>query len=151
MTLSSSPDAATVLDDLRYVISFAEQGTGLRVLSASVDLLAVTNRSAGAGLPTIGLLTLGGDLTRADTQRLQFQLKRAPTPNFDQLPEVLRDAVVSLRAGLSALASLKDTFDVTARMEFKFELTSEAKGGFLVRFGARSVDSHSLTVEVQAV
>lgn len=151
MTQPSSLDAATVLDDLRYVIYFAEQGTGLKVLSASVDLLAVTTRSGGAGIPTIGLLTLGGDLTRADTQRLQFTLKRAPAPNFDRLPDQLKDAVQQVKAGLAALASLKGTFDVTARLEFKFELTSEAKGSFLVRFGAKSADSHSLTVEVQAV
>lgn len=151
MTLSPSLDAAPVLDDLRYMIYFAEQGTGLRVVGASVELLAITNRTAGAGIPTIGLLTLGGDLTRADAQRLQFQLKRAPTPNFEGLPEQLQEAVASLKAGLLALASLKDTFAVTAKMEFKFELTSEAKGGFLMRFGARSIDSHSLTVEVEAV
>ncbi|MFC6663850.1 hypothetical protein [Deinococcus multiflagellatus] len=78
-------------------------------------------------------------------------MRRAPDPSFDQLPEQLRQAVASLKKGLSALASLKNTFDVTAKMEFKFELTSEAKGGFLVRFGARSADSHTLTVEVKAV
>ncbi|MBZ9751738.1 hypothetical protein K7W42_12800 [Deinococcus sp. HMF7604] len=152
-TLPPSLDASTVLNDLKYIVHFAEQGTGLRVISAVVDLTAVTSRTGGGGTPPIALLSkdgIGGDMTRADTQRISFALKRAATPSFSQLPGQLREAVEIVRTGLAALATLRDDFDATAKMEFKFELTSEGKFSFFVRLGAKAADTHSLTVEVEA-
>ena len=155
--LPASLDAAAVLDDLKFLVEAAERGTGLRVVGATVDLLATTSRTGGAGLPELRVWAaprdvLAGELTRADTHRLTFTLKRAGAArNFDRLPEHLQDAIRLVQDGLRALAGLRDDFDTTARMEFRFELTSEGKFNFLLRFTARALDAHSLTLEVEPV
>ncbi|GBF04441.1 hypothetical protein DAERI_020038 [Deinococcus aerius] len=154
MTLPDSLRAQTVLADLQTIVALAENDTGLRVVSVTVDLLAVTSRSGGAGVPEpvtklVPKDFLTGDMTRADTQRLTFVLKRrGAAPHFDALPAHLKEATRIVRTGLQALAGLEASFEASAKIEFRFELTSEGKFNFILKVGAKSVDTHTVTLEV---
>lgn len=153
MALPDSLNAQTVLRNLVNVVALAQQNTDLIVTAVKVDLAAVTSKTGGAGTPQVALLPsdlVSGELTRADSQRIVFNLKlRDPARSLDDLDDNVRDAIDIINAGLLALRPLQDRFETSAAMEFKFELTGEGKFNFVLRVGAKSVDTHVLTLEVK--
>ena len=151
-TLPEQLRAQNVLGDLQHLIQLAEQGSGMRVTLATAEFSHAVLKSVGGSTPGFWIIPkdlLSAEATQMQTQKLSFTLKRrtavAAARSFD---DDLAQAVQALRAGLLALAPLAQDFMLSARAEFRFELSREGKLSFFLSAGGKSSDANTLALEL---
>ncbi|WP_424952659.1 hypothetical protein [Deinococcus sp.] len=146
------PSAASVLEQLQTVLQIASQQTGLHLQAVTVEFTALTQRSVGAGTPQFLILAkdaVGGDLTSADSSLVSFTLRPgAGVASRRSMSADLNAAIGMVSDVLEALKQLQGRWERSARIQLKFEVSSEGKLSFFVRAGAKAADAHTLTLDL---
>jgi hypothetical protein len=116
-------------------VSSTDAGRDVRVGSVRLILNAVATRSLGGGvdfrIPFIGMpVTIGGKLTKQDTQRIEISLvppdlAAQPELRGADLGSVLADAISTIRAAVASAATGDDPFILTgSQVDISFAVTA---------------------------
>ncbi|MFB9991908.1 hypothetical protein ACFFLM_08005 [Deinococcus oregonensis] len=150
--LNQNVSALTVLNHLQQVLSLAEAQSQLNISVMTVEFTAVLQKSVGVGTPAWFIFPkdlLGADLTNVDTQRVTFTVKRSQVaPSLRDVSADLQASITLVADTLRALRGLSGQWERSAKIELKFEVTTEGKLSFIARTGVKSVHTHTLTLEV---
>lgn len=150
--LNQNVSALTVLNHLQQVLLLAEAQSQLKISVMTVDFTAVLQKSVGVGTPAWFIFPkdlLGADLTNADTQRVTFTLKQSQAAHsLRDISDELQTSITLVVNTLRALRGLTGQWERSAKIELKFEVTTEGKLSFIARTGVKSVHTHTLTLEV---
>ena len=149
VNLSSS--AVSLVREVKAAINSADaqlRQNDLKITEVDLELRTVVETTAGGGV-TIGVLEVGGDRTRDDTNTLSLRLTPSTagvqlmaSPAEDLVAAILATSAASLAAADSPPAFIL----VDATVTIEVEVNLSGKVSLIARGGAAHTKGHTLTL-----